>query len=226
LANPFFGRRDEPFRHPRFPIYLVTRLAAYDLAAATAMIDRSIAARNQGKFVIDVSPNSDPAGNAWLRNVAVLLPANRVVLDESAAVLYGQREVIGYAAWGSNDGARRRRFLNFQWLPGAIAMEFVSTDARTLKPPPAAWNLTSWEDRLHWFGGSPQSLSTDYLRDGASAATGNVWEPFLAGCARPDYLLPAYFEGRNLAESYYLSVPFLSWQGILLGDPLSSLGRP
>jgi uncharacterized protein (TIGR03790 family) len=95
-----------------------------------------------------------------------------------------------------------------------------------LKPPPDDWTFTTWEDRRHWFGGSPQSLTTDYIRDGASAATGNVLEPFLAGCARPDYLLPAYFEGRNLAESYYLSIPFLSWQGILLADPLTSLGPP
>jgi len=32
-------KRDEPFRHPRFPIYLVTRLAAWDLADVKAMID-------------------------------------------------------------------------------------------------------------------------------------------------------------------------------------------
>jgi hypothetical protein len=48
----------------------------------------------------------------------------------------------------------------------------------------------------------------------------------LSGCARPDYLLPAYYQGRNLAESYYLALPFLSWQGVVLGDPLCSLGKP
>src|SRR5262249_50971761 len=30
LPNPFFMKRDAPFRHPLIPIYLVTRLAAYD----------------------------------------------------------------------------------------------------------------------------------------------------------------------------------------------------
>jgi uncharacterized protein (TIGR03790 family) len=63
------------------------------------------------------------------------------------------------------------------------------------------------------------------LHDGATGASGNVYEPFLAGCARPDYLLPAYFHGRNLAESYYLSLPWLSWQGIVLGDPLCALAK-
>ncbi|HJT89493.1 MAG TPA: TIGR03790 family protein [Bryobacteraceae bacterium] len=225
IPNPFFQRRNEPFRHPRFPIYLVTRLAGFDLAEAKQMVDRSLAARNRGKFVIDLGLGNQEGDN-WLRDAALLLPGGRVVLEQTPAVLYDARDVIGYAAWGSNDSHRRRRGLDFQWLPGAIAMEFVSTDARTLKRPPDNWSFTDWQDKQHWFGGSPQSLSADYIHQGATAATGNTYEPFLGACARPDYLLPAYFGGRNLAESYYLSIPLLSWQGVLLGDPLCALGKP
>jgi uncharacterized protein (TIGR03790 family) len=36
VPNPFFGKRDSPFVHPQFPIYLVTRLAANDLADVKA----------------------------------------------------------------------------------------------------------------------------------------------------------------------------------------------
>ena len=36
----------------------------------------------------------------------------------------------------------------------------------------------------------------------------------------PDYLFPAYLSGRNLAESYYVAIPALSWQNIVVGDPL------
>lgn len=223
--NPFYQRRAEPFRHPRFPIYLVTRLSAYDVAETKAMVDRSLAAQNRGKFVIDLG-KGDGDGNNWLRNAAILLPGSRVIVDQTSAVLYDQRDVIGYASWGSNDSNRRRRKVGFQWLPGAVVTEFVSTNARTLMRPPEDWNLTTWEDKQHWFNGSPQSLSADYIHQGATAATGNTYEPFLQSCARPDYLLPAYFEGRNLAESYYLSIPLLSWQGVLLGDPLCSIGKP
>jgi len=226
VANPFFMKRGEPFRHPRFPIYLVARLAAYDLAEAKAMIDRSLAARNRGKFVIDLSNTGDQPGNGWLRTAAILLPANRVLIDETARVLYDQRDVIGYAAWGSNDENRRRRALGFQWLPGAVAMEFVSTNARTLARPPDDWTFLGWAEKQHLFGGSSQSLAADYIHQGATAATGNTYEPYLTGCARPDYLLPAYFDGRTLAESYYLSIPWLSWQGVLIGDPLGRLGKP
>jgi uncharacterized protein (TIGR03790 family) len=224
VPNPFFMKRDEPFRHPRFPIYLVTRLAAWDLADVKRMIDRALAAHNRGKFVIDLSSPGDEPGNNWLRTAAILLPADRVIMDETTRVLYDQKDVIGYASWGSNDGNRKKRWLNFQWLPGAIVTEFVSTDARTLKRPPDDWVFGG--DEKHWFGGYNQNLATDYLHEGATATSGNVYEPNLAGCARPDYLLPAWFQGRNLAESYYLSLPFLSWQGIVLGDPLCSLGKP
>ena len=223
VPNPFFSKRDSPFLHPRFPIYLVTRLAANDLADVKAMIDRSLSARNRGMFVIDTSSPSNGDGNNWLRSAALLLPAGRVVLDDTSNVLYNQRNVIGYASWGSNDVGRKHRWLGFEWLPGAIMTEFVSTNARTLKPPPPDWNLTTYTDRVHWFAGSPQTLSADYIHEGATGASGNVYEPYLSGCVRPEYMLPAYAHGRNLAESYYLGMPFLSWQGVVLGDPLCSL---
>lgn len=226
VPNPFFMQRDAPFQHSRFPIYLVTRLAAWDLADVKAMIDRSLEARNRGKFVIDTrGGNSD--GDNWLRTAATLLPKARVTLDETEDVLYGRHDVIGYAAWGSNDSARTRRWLRFQWLPGAIATEFVSTDARTLKRPPETWMFSErWNDPAHMFGTSAQGLSADYIHEGATGVSGNAYEPLLRGCARPDYLLPAYYQGRTLAESYYLALPFLSWMGVVLGDPLCSLGKP
>jgi uncharacterized protein (TIGR03790 family) len=223
LANPFFGHRDEPFQHPRFPIYLVCRLAAYGVDEVQAIVDRSLAARNAGKVVIDLSDDNDAAGNDRLRNAAILLPADRVVFDASPKVLLNQRDVIGYAGWGSNDPHLKQRMLGFQWLPGAIAVEFVSSDGRTFKRPPENWNITNWKDTEHFFAGSPQSLAADFLHEGATGASGHVFEPYLALTPRPDFLFPAYLNGRNLAESYYLAIPALSWQNIVVGDPLCRL---
>ena len=223
LRNPFFGNRDAPFRHPQFPIYLVARLAAYDLADVKAMIDRSLAARNRGKVVIDVGKGASGEGNNWLRNAATLVPGGRLLLHEAPPWLYGAKDVIGYASWGSNGAGRDKRWLGFQWLPGAIATEFVSTNARTFKRPPDSWNITNSSDPTLQFGGSGQSLSADLIHEGATGASGNVYEPYLSGCVRPDYLLPAWLDGRTLADSFYLAMPFLSWQGVVLGDPLCKL---
>jgi uncharacterized protein (TIGR03790 family) len=221
IRNPFFGARDAPFRHPQFPIYLVTRLAGYDVADVKAMVDHGLAARNTGKFVIDAPNDQGGDGNGWLRMASLLIPGSRVILDLRPQVLYDQKDVIGYASWGSNDANRKQRWLHYQWLPGAIATDFVSTNARTFKRPPDTWNIDGAD-----YAGSAQTLSADVIHEGASGASGNVYEPYLNACARPEYVLPAYFDGRNLAESFYMGLPALSWMGVILGDPLCSLGKP
>lgn len=225
LPNPFFGKKDAKFAHPQFPIYLVTRLAAYDFDGVRDMIDRSLQATDRGKFVIDLKGSDDTGGDAWLRDAAILLPKERVILDQTAKVLYNQNDVISYASWGSNDPNRHQRFLHFQWLPGAIATEFVSTNARTFVKPPDNWNISDWKSPKLWFDGSPQTMSADFILEGATGASGNTDEPYLVLCPRPDLILPAYFHGRNLAESYYLGIRGLSWQNVVLGDPLCSLAH-
>ena len=70
LPNPFFRQIDASFQHPQFPIYLVTRLAAYDFTGVKGMIDRSLAARNVGDVRPDLQSSEDKSGDLWLRNAA------------------------------------------------------------------------------------------------------------------------------------------------------------
>ena len=90
VPNPFFGRRNDKFSHPQFPIYLVTRLAGYDFDDVKRIVDRSLRAANRGKFVIDLSTTGYPDGETWLTNAASLLPPDRVVLDQTC-LLYTSR---------------------------------------------------------------------------------------------------------------------------------------
>jgi uncharacterized protein (TIGR03790 family) len=226
IPNPFFGRKDAAFTHPQFPIYLVTRLAAYDFEGVKAIIDRSLQAKNAGKFVIDEKDSGENSADEWLHSAAVFLPKDRVVLDTTTKVLYDLTDVIAYAGWGSNDKNRHRRFLGFHWLPGAIATEFVSTNARTFKKPPDSWNIGKDWSGPTAFAGSPQTMTADYLLEGATGASGHVYEPYLAQTPHPELVLPAYYNGRNLAESFYLGIRSLSWQNVVIGDPLCSLGKP
>jgi uncharacterized protein (TIGR03790 family) len=225
VNNPFFRQRDTPFRHPLFPMYLVTRLDGYDMADMKALVDRSLQALNRGRFVIDLRKSDSTPGNQWLRTAALLLPQNRLIMDETASVLSGISDVIGYASWGSNDKDRKSRLLHFRWLPGGIATEFVSTDARTFRRPPANWEIGTWGNSKTWYIGSPQSMTADYIHEGATGASGQINEPYLAFCPRPEFVLPAYFSGRTLAESFYMGIPGLSWMNVVIGDPLARL-RP
>jgi uncharacterized protein (TIGR03790 family) len=233
-TNPYFRRRDAGFDRSRFPMFLVLRLAAFTVSDVKRAMERSLEAGRtpglaaRGKVVIDMRNDSDDGpGDGWLRDAAIKLPDDRVIFDQSAKVVEGVQRVIAYAGWGSNDKNRKSRRLGFGWLPGGVYTEYVSTNARTFAQPPASWKiLGTWSDPSTWFDGAPQSLTADAIADGASAATGHVDEPFLDATPRPEELLPAYLlRGRTLAEAYYLSIPYLSWMNICVGDPLMRLGR-
>ena len=106
--------------------------------------------------------------------------------------------------------------------PGAIAATFASTDARTFLEPPEAWRPTgNAAARSSWFEGSPDSLVGDLIREGVTGVAGHVSEPYLHSVIRPEVLFEAYLTGFSLIESYYLAMPSLSWQTVVIGDPLA-----
>ena len=222
--NPYFRQTQTPFSHPSFAMYLVTRLDAYDFDGVKGIIDHSLeaeqAANTSGKIYLDMVDGSDMEGESWLRDAAVLLPAGRSELEQTTTVVYGKKQALGYAGWGSNDHNHKERRLNFQWLPGALATEYVSNDGRTFVRPPATWKLGTWAEKGSYYANAPQSLTADFIEDGATGASGHVFEPYLQMTPHPDLLFPAYLGGRNLAEAFYSSIQALSWMNIFIGDPL------
>ncbi len=91
----------------------------------------------------------------------------------------------------------------FTWQRGAVGYHIASSECKTLKKA----GSQVWCKRM--------------LEDGVAATIGPVAEPYVQGFPIPElffsYLLDGYY---TLAESYFLSLPYLSWQMILLGDPL------
>jgi uncharacterized protein (TIGR03790 family) len=230
VPNPYFAGAApiasiKPFTHESQDIYLVTRLDGYTVQDALGLIDRAATPARDGRFVLDERASLvDGGGDRWLRTAAERLReqglGDRVELDESATVLTKESRVLGYYSWGSNDPAIRARDYEIQFVPGALAGMFVSTDGRTFKEPPATWQPSNDGRRESIYGGSHQSLMGDLIRAGVTGAAGHVDEPFLDATIRPEILFPAYVSGRNLAESYYAAMPYLSWQTIIVGDPL------
>jgi uncharacterized protein (TIGR03790 family) len=231
LANPYYLNAApvtdaRPFTHAQFDIYLVTRLDGFTVEDVEHLIDRSTAPASQGRVVLDEKATLfNRTGEDWLEDAAKRLSdmgfEHQVLLDKDAAPVRNVKDAIGYYSWGSNDPANRVRNFGIEFVPGALAATFVSTDARTFQEPPADWKPTSdWNNKKTWFGGSPQTLSGDLIREGATGVAGQVAEPLLGATVRPQILFPAYFAGRNLAESYYLAIPYLSWQTVVVGDPL------
>jgi uncharacterized protein (TIGR03790 family) len=239
VANPYFLDQTplaeaKRFSHRTHDIYLVTRLDAFTVEDAIGLIDRARSPVREGKIVLDQRAVllADAIGDRWLGDAAARLAAagagDRVVLEETSRGARGVAGVLGYYSWGSNDAANRVRKVEMGFVPGSLAATFVSSDGRTFEKPPDGWMPTgNWNDRRAWFAGSPQSLVGDLIREGATGVAGHVAEPYLQSTVRPDILFPAYLAGFNLVEAFYLALPHLSWQTVVVGDPLCApFARP
>ena len=221
VKNPYFlddspVAQAKPFSHADQDIYLVCRLDGYNTADIRGLIDRGFAPSRNGKILLDAKGSSTEKADGWLLQAADRLDKSgfkdRVILDSTKKVLTDVKEVLGYYSWGSNDPSIRIRHFDFEFAPGALAGMYVSTDGRTFIESQKEWTISE--------SGQPQSLAADMIRDGVTGIAAHVSEPFLEGSVRPDILFPAYLSGFNLAESFYLAMPYLSWQTVIVGDPL------
>ena len=226
LANPYYleGRDPstaKPFNRADADIFLVTRLDGYTVEDVIKLIDRAQAPTSEGRVVLDLKARlTDAGGDRWLGEAGLRLKragvGDRVLVESTTALAATPDPVIGYYSWGSNDPSNRLRRFGLTFANGAIAGMFVSTDGRTFTEPPS-----TWVPNASPVGGlGTQSLIGDLIRDGVTGVAGHVNEPYLGATIRPQILFPAYLAGFNLAESFYLAMPYLSWQTVVVGDPL------
>jgi uncharacterized protein (TIGR03790 family) len=234
VDNPYFlaGRAigaAQRFTHRAQDIFLVARLDGFTVEDAIALIDRAQVPARSGRVVLDQRATvTEAIGDRWLQDAASRLRdaglADRIVLEATPRGARETEPILGYYSWGSNDPANRVRSLGIAFVPGAIAGTFLSTDARTFRPPPDGWapSATTVVPGPSLFAGSAQSLTGDLIREGVTGVAGHVAEPYLQSAVRPEILFPAYLAGFNLVEAFYLAIPHLSWQTVVVGDPLCS----
>ena len=239
IENPYFlGARPisdaRRFTHREHDIFLVTRLDGFTVDQALALIDRAQAPAREGRIVLDQRGGGAAPGDQWMAAAAKRLSEAvsdaRVRLESTTQPARGPG-VLGYYSWGASDPANQVRSIGMGFAPGAIAANLASFDARTFRQPPDAWRPTASPDASSWFEGSADALIGDLIRDGVTGVSGQVGEAYAFGAIRPEILFPAYVAGFNLAEAFYLATPALSWQTIVIGDPLcapfgkAALGR-
>ncbi len=231
VENPYFLADREAstakrFSHREQDIYLVSRIDAFTADEATALVDAGLAPGRDGRIVLDERAglvNSAP--DALLARAAERLAAmgqgDRVVLETTPKPAAESAPAIGYYSWGGTDPQLRSRNVGLTFAPGALASTFAGTDARTFEPPPPGWQpMVRPQDRTTWFGGQPQSLTGDLIRAGVTGVAGHIADPLVGGAIRPDILFPAYLSGFSMVEAFYLAMPYLSWQTVVVGDPL------
>jgi len=106
-----------------------------------------------------------------------------------------------YFGWYANDLNGPFALPGFQFPPGAIALHLHSYSARTLRSASEAW-------------------CGPLVARGVTATVGNVFEPYLQLTHLPHLFLRALARGDSLGDAACYALPALSWQGVLIGDPL------
>ncbi len=91
----------------------------------------------------------------------------------------------------------------FTWQRGAIGYHIASAECSTLRES----GSQVWCKRM--------------IEEGVAATLGPVDEPYVQSFPPPNLFFHFLVEGKlTLAECYLLSLPYLSWKMVLIGDPL------
>lgn len=210
VVNPFF-KSEKPFAEAGIPMTLVGRIDAPTRGICERMIRDAIETEKTGLWgmsVIDVAQkfSTMPEGDPALENI---VKAHRelgipVIADRFPDTLpthYPLRDTAIYFGW--YDFHVNGPFLNpaFRFKKGAVAVHLHSMSAAQLRDPEKNW-------------------SAPLLARGAAATLGNVYEPYLQMTHHFDIFQTRLLAGHCLVEAAYLSLPVLSWQNVVLGDPL------
>ncbi len=91
----------------------------------------------------------------------------------------------------------------FQWQRGAVGYHIASAECSTLKKR----GSKVWCKRM--------------LEKGVTATLGPVFEPYVQAFPFPDmFFATLIYTGASVAEAYWSSLPYTSWQMVLIADPL------
>ncbi len=216
LCNDYELYRWQPnaLRNPTVPqpfkTLMVARLDGPNYGIAKGLIDKALTAEekgltgtayidSRGLFGKDTYSYCDQS----LRDLALLirLRTSLSVKEERTAELFPSGscpQTALYCGWYS-----LAKYVDaFEFVEGAVGFHIASSEAVSLRDP----NSTQWCPSL--------------LKHGITATLGPVAEPYLHSFPEPKAFFGSLFDGHCLVEAYYRTVPFNSWQLVLIGDPL------
>ncbi len=193
-----------------FKTLMVSRLDGPSGEIAIGLIDKALTAEKTGLNGIayidsrgiikrDMYGHFDQS----LRDLAAFIRSNMKmpVTEEKTGQLFAPGtcpQTAVYCGWYS-----LKKYVDaFDFIDGAVGYHIASFEAHNLRDP----NSRTWCAAM--------------LADGITATLGAVDEPYLHTFPEPKAFFAELFGGACLAEAYYHTKPFNSWQLILIGDPL------
>lgn len=208
LKNTYF-QATKGFSESNMPyLLLVGRIDGPSFAICQRMITDAIAVEKTGlwgRAYMDLA-QFYPEGEAWIRSCAsqcsdVGMPVVVNPWKEVFPKNYPMTDTAVYYGWYEGNVCGPFVKPGFQLRRGAVAVHLHSFSASTVR-----------SDKMNWCG--------PLLASGAAVTLGNVYEPYLGLTHHFDELQKRLLEGYTWIEAAYASIPVVSWQGVVLGDPL------
>jgi len=207
IPNPLY-HNDNPTDYARLQVVKVSRLDGPTVADALHLVDLAVEAERVGllgRGYVDIAGPRE-SGNRWLEDAASDI--RDLGFDLSVTRGPGTLPATSrfdapalYLGWYAPDLNGPFSLPGFRFPPGAIAVHIHSFSAHTLRSATEGW-------------------CGPLIARGVTATMGNVFEPYLEYLHRPDLLVVALSRGDDLVDAAYYALPVLSWQSILIGDPL------
>ncbi len=213
VRNPLFLNEQPDGSFEPAQVVKVSRLDGPAVDDVLAMIDRTLSAERNGllgRGYVDLRgpglSGGYKTGDVWLESVVQQLSDLNFDydVDRNSGTIPAQVRFdapVLYFGWYA--GAMNGPFTlpGFRLPPGAIALHIHSYSAHTLRSTTAGW-------------------TGPLIARGASATFGAVFEPYLDLMHQPHLLLRQLAKGETLGDAAYYSLMCLSWQNIMVGDPL------
>ncbi len=214
VKNPhFLGFQDVPSDINKDEVLLVSRLDGPNAAVVYRIINDTVAVEKDGlhgKAYFDArwlrSDGADARDGYKRYDLSLHRAADAVrarlptVLDDKEQ-LFAEKscpEAALYCGWYSLG----RYIDSFLWQKGSIGYHIASAECSTLREN----GSSVWCLRM--------------LEKGVAATIGPVFEPYVQGFPLPEVFFSQLVQGKSLGEAYLTSLPYVSWQMVLIGDPL------
>ena len=209
IRNPLYKNYSPESIHKTYGVLRVARLDGKNFDEAKSIINSALLAEKngiRGRAYIDknTSKGGYKIGNDWLSSAEeTLKKMNFDISVDSVSALMGYEKRFDYPAFffGWYNGTPQSYFIEkgFKSADGGVGLHLYSFSASYLR-------------RSGW--------TTVMINNAFAQTYGNVYEPYLTGTQDISAIMKAYENGLTAGEVAYASIAILSWQTLVVGDPL------